>query len=186
MHNRIRHPLGMDGRTTMTDGTPAATTAEPPSVVLKMWPPAPRSVARARRFLACHLGAWGLAGITDSAELIVSELVTNALNHACPPYGHLIVTRFERLASGVRIEVHDANVAEPKRREAGADAESGRGLALVDALTGGRWGVSDRNGPGKIVWAVCGDDGTEPHPHTAAADAPDAPPVGWGGHAHPE
>jgi hypothetical protein len=41
-----------------------------------------------------------------------------------------------------------------------ADAESGRGLALVDALTGGQWGVAGRVGVGKMVWAVCADDGT--------------------------
>jgi hypothetical protein len=37
-----------------------------------------------------------------------------------------------------------------------ADAESGRGLALVDALTGGQWGVAGRVGVGKMVWAVRG------------------------------
>ena len=93
--------------------------------------------------------------------MIVSELVTNAITHAHPPYGNLISTRFERLESGVRIEVHDSSDSKPERREASAEAESGRGLGLVDALTGGHWGVSDRNGPGKMVWAICADDGTE-------------------------
>jgi anti-sigma regulatory factor (Ser/Thr protein kinase) len=117
-------------------------------------------VRRAREFLAQHLDAWGLPQLTDSAQLIVSELVTNAVTHAHPPFGTLISTRFERLEGGVRIEVHDASEDKPERRDASADEESGRGLALVDALTGGCWGVSDRDGPGKMLWAVCAEDGT--------------------------
>ena len=145
----------------MTPPAPAALAEERPSVVEKLWPPAPLSVGRARQFLARHLDAWGLPQLTDSAQVIVSELVTNALTHAHPPYGKLIATRFERLESGVRIEVHDSSDSKPERREACAEAESGRGLGLVDVLTGGHWGVSDRNGPGKMIWAICADDGTE-------------------------
>lgn len=138
----------------MTPGRPTAIAEEHPSTVEKMWPPAPRSVGRARKFLAHHLAAWGLPHLTDSAALVVSELVTNAVAHAHPPYGCLIATRLERLDCGLRIEVHDANDTKPERREAPPDSESGRGLALVHALTDGQWGVSDREGPGKIVWAL--------------------------------
>ncbi|WP_333769725.1 ATP-binding protein [Streptomyces sp. IBSBF 2435] len=127
-------------------------------MVERMWPPAARSVGRARRFLAGHLSAWGLPHLTDTAELIVSELVTNAVTHAQPPYGHLVATRLERLECGVRIEVHDWSGSRPELREASVDEESGRGLGLVDALTGGLWGVSDRNGLGKMVWACVGCD----------------------------
>jgi hypothetical protein len=88
-------------------------------------------------------------------------LVTNAVTHAYPPYGHLIQTRFVRLESGVRIEVHDSHDSKPERREVFAEEESGRGLALVDVLTGGQWGVSDRDGVGKMVWAVCVGGGAE-------------------------
>ncbi|SFE08486.1 Histidine kinase-like ATPase domain-containing protein [Actinacidiphila alni] len=139
----------------------AAVAEEPSSVVVRMWPHGPRSVGRARRLLVHHLAAWDLAHLTDTAELIVSELVTNSVNHAREPRGRLIATRFERVDSGVRIEVHDANDHKPERREALSDEESGRGLALVDALTDGRWGVSDRPGVGKLVWAVCAGGGVE-------------------------
>jgi anti-sigma regulatory factor (Ser/Thr protein kinase) len=141
---------------------PSATLAEErPFVVVKRWPHSPRSVGRARLLLAQHLGDWGLSHLADTAELIVSELFTNSVRHAREPHGRLIGTRFERLACGVRIEVHDANDRKPERQEAATDAESGRGLVLVDSLTGGHWGVSSREGVGKMVWAVCADDGTE-------------------------
>lgn len=91
----------------------------------------------------------------DAAELVLSELITNALTHARRPRGRLIETRFECLGDGVRIEVHDANDNKPERQKVSAEAESGRGLALVDALTDGHWGVGDREGVGKMVWAVC-------------------------------
>jgi hypothetical protein len=154
-------PVRMDGGRVMTPPTPAALAGERPSVVEKLWPPAPFSVGRARQFLAQHLDAWGLPQLTYTAQLIVSELITNSVTHAHPPYGTLISTRFERLESGVRIEVHDRNGSKPERRDASAEEESGRGLGLVDVLTGGQWGVSDRNGPGKMVWAICTEDGTE-------------------------
>jgi two-component sensor histidine kinase len=120
-------------------------------------------VGRARKFLADHLSAWGLPQLTDSAGLVLSELVTNALAHGHPPIGNLIATRLERLERldpGVRIEVHDAGGRKPERRAPAPDAVSGRGLALVDALTRGEWGVSDREGPGKVVWAIVRRPGT--------------------------
>jgi two-component sensor histidine kinase len=111
--------------------------------------------------LVSNLDTWGLAHLADTAALLVSELMTNSVRHARRPCGRLIGTRFERLESGVRIEVHDANDSRPERREVSAEEESGRGLVLVDALTGGHWGVSARDGVGKMVWAVCADDGTQ-------------------------
>jgi anti-sigma regulatory factor (Ser/Thr protein kinase) len=112
-------------------------------------------VGRARRLLAGHLAAWGLPQITEDAQLILSELVTNAITHAHPSFGNVIATRFERLAGGVRIGVHDAGDSRPEPRRARVDEKSGRGPDLVHALTGGAWGVGDRDGPGKSVWAVC-------------------------------
>ncbi|WP_078863949.1 ATP-binding protein [Streptomyces sp. AcH 505] len=127
-----------------------------PSLVVKRWPNSPRSVGKARHLLLQHLNAWGLNNLADSAELVLSELLTNSVRHARVPGGRLIETRYERLPDGVRIEVHDANENKPERREPAADDGSGRGLALVDALSGGCWGVSGRAGVGKLVWAVCG------------------------------
>ncbi|KIF72158.1 hypothetical protein HY68_13965 [Streptomyces sp. AcH 505] len=125
--------------------------------MLKRWPSTDRSVSKARHLLLRYLEAWNLVGVADSAQLVLSELVTNAVRHAHVP-GRLIETRYERLANGVRIEVHDADDAKPQLQTPTLDAESGRGLTLVDALTAGHWGVSARVGVGKLVWAVCTDD----------------------------
>lgn len=169
----------MDGADAVTPGTPAATAEGRSTAVERTWPPAPRSVGRARQFLSHHLEMWGLPQLAENAELVLSELVTNAITHAHPPYGRLIATRLERLEYGVRIEVHDAGDSKPERQEASADSESGRGLALVDILTGGKWGVANRQGPGKIVWAtVCtsysdsDSDDALPCTHREAAELP--------------
>ncbi|NUQ99487.1 MAG: ATP-binding protein [Streptomyces sp.] len=129
----------------------------PVSVSVRRWPNGPLCVPRARHHLRREMKAWGVAPpVVDAAELVVSELVTNAVRHASRPRGRLIETRFLRMGDGVRIEVHDANEVWPQAHKAAEDEESGRGLALVDALTDARWGVSRREGVGKLVWAVVG------------------------------
>jgi anti-sigma regulatory factor (Ser/Thr protein kinase) len=126
-------------------------------LVVSRWPLAGHAVREARRELRDTLAEWGLDGLADCAELVLSELMTNAVRHAGSPRGRLVETRYERVAgSCVRIEVHDANDGVPQMRRAGEDDEGGRGLALVDALTGRRWGVGSRQGVGKLVWALVG------------------------------
>jgi anti-sigma regulatory factor (Ser/Thr protein kinase) len=131
-----------------------------PDIIARRWANDPRNVQRARDDLSVLLLKWDMpVGVMDSAVLVLSELFTNSLRHAREPQGRHIETRFERRRGGVRIEVHDANDGKPHRREASGDEECGRGLALVDVLTGGCWGVSEREGVGKVVWAECADDG---------------------------
>lgn len=121
--------------------------------VMEMWPATPRSVPRARRKLAEALDGWGLKDIAATATLVLSELVTNAVTHS-HARGHLVQTRFIRTDRGVRLEVHDASRALPIKQRARDDAEEGRGLALVEALTGPEcWGYGSRTGIGKMVWA---------------------------------
>jgi anti-sigma regulatory factor (Ser/Thr protein kinase) len=113
----------------------------------------------ARDDLLLHLVKWGMsAEVADGAVLVLSELFTNAVRHAREPRGRHIETRFARRDGGVRIEVHDANDGRPRMREAPGLEESGRGLLLVERLTGGCWGVSERQGVGKMVWAECAHD----------------------------
>lgn len=120
----------------------------------RRWTYDPRCVGQARRDLHRVLCHWKLTDIAERAELVLSELVTNALKHAeAPPDGE-IETRYERLPAGIRIEVHDVDAVRPLPQHPAPDTEAGRGLALVDALTGAQWGVSEREGPGKCVWAI--------------------------------
>ncbi|WP_245796048.1 ATP-binding protein [Actinacidiphila alni] len=129
---------------------PAAADAAAP---VKLWPPTAWTVHRARHALVDVLDEWELDELGDVAQLVLSELLTNAVRHGRVP-GRDIGTRFLRLAEGgLRIEVHDPREAGPAPRTAGAWDEDGRGLALVEALTAGRWGTATREGPGKLVWA---------------------------------
>ncbi|MGW5351054.1 ATP-binding protein [Streptomyces sp. NPDC004031] len=124
------------------------------SPYVKRWLYDLRCVGTARHDLRRVLAAWELNDLADRAELVLSELLSNAFQHAdTPPEGE-VETRYERLPKGVRIEVHDADDAKPSVQPLSAEAESGRGLALVHALTDGEWGVGPREGVGKRVWAV--------------------------------
>jgi anti-sigma regulatory factor (Ser/Thr protein kinase) len=91
--------------------------------------------------------------LEDAGVLVLSELLTNALQHARVP-GRQVATRFVRTEDGtVRIEVHDASPVRPEVRSyEDLYASGGRGLGLVGALSE-RWGVSERAGVGKSVWA---------------------------------
>jgi serine/threonine-protein kinase RsbW len=133
---------------------PAADRTSAPAPVVRRWPCTRRSVGLARHQLTDVLDGWGVGDLAEPAVLVLSELLTNAVRHARVPRDRLVETRYERVAGGVRIEVHDADPTPPVRQEASAEAESGRGLALVDVLTAGRWGVAERDGIGKRLWAV--------------------------------
>lgn len=104
------------------------------------------SVAAARRFVARTLTAWGQHHATWDAQLIVSELATNAVLHAGTPF----TVRMALSDAGVRLEVDDGVTRAPRERHYGPDATTGRGVGLV-ATVSSAWGVSMRPG-GKSVW----------------------------------
>ncbi|MEV8355009.1 ATP-binding protein [Streptomyces niveus] len=116
----------------------------------------PRSVARAREALWGLMSAPGdrdLPGeLGDTAALLLSELVTNALRHGSPP-GREIVVTVHRADGLLRLEVEDAGDSLPRPRTPDPIDECGRGLALVAALADD-WGVAPRQGPGKGVWVT--------------------------------
>ncbi|MGW4204232.1 ATP-binding protein [Streptomyces sp. NPDC004726] len=120
--------------------------------VVSRWSRHPSCVGRARAQLSKALARWGLTVIEDAALLVLSELLTNAVCHAVMTPGREIETRCTRSPGGLRIEVHDAGEGRPSPKEPAPDATGGRGLWLVDTLAD-RWGVSEREGPGKVVWA---------------------------------
>ncbi|MFJ8042967.1 ATP-binding protein [Kitasatospora sp. NPDC096147] len=103
------------------------------------FPPRPRNVARARQLTRTVLTAWGAAELVDSAELLMSELVTNALR-----YGRGSVSVSLTLAGGsLQLSVADYGRALPEPREAGEEETGGRGLAIVGALCTD-WSVTTR------------------------------------------
>jgi CheY-like chemotaxis protein len=111
----------------------------------------PRDVTsprRARQFLLTHCVRWGCEPVLDTAQLVVSELVTNAVSH-----GH---SRCEvRLALNdgtLRIEVCDRGSGTPEPLVTGDRDDHGRGLLLVSAVAAA-WGVQTIPGEGKLVWA---------------------------------
>jgi hypothetical protein len=124
----------------------------------RLWPATPEGVHDARHALVATLdtwgGEWGGQSLVDSAALVLTELMANAQRHAWVP-GRSIGTTFHPVPAGVLIQVHDADGdSRPALADATADDEQGRGLMIVNAITHGQWGVSDRQGPGKSVWAL--------------------------------
>ncbi|MGW1783739.1 SpoIIE family protein phosphatase [Streptomyces sp. NPDC002143] len=109
-------------------------------------PSDPASVAVTRREAIEQLAAWGLDEMSFTTELVVSELVTNAIRYGRPP----IQLRLIHDTASLTCEVYDASNTAPHLRRARAFDEGGRGLLLVAQLTQ-RWGT--RQTPqGKTIW----------------------------------
>ena len=101
------------------------------------------------------LWEWGLSALQESTELLVSELVTNAVQAARAATGATPV-RLWLLSDTVRVVilVWDASPEPPVRMSSGDDAETGRGLLLVEAISD-QWGSYPvRDEGGKVVWAL--------------------------------
>ncbi|GAA2402236.1 SpoIIE family protein phosphatase [Actinomadura vinacea] len=109
-------------------------------------PPDPAQVATARQNATARLSEWGLDEAGFVTELIVSELITNAIRYGEPPI-RLRLIRDRALIC----EVSDASSTSPHLRRAHAYDEGGRGLLLVAQLSR-RWG-SRQTGAGKTIWA---------------------------------
>ncbi|MCX2971133.1 MULTISPECIES: ATP-binding protein [Streptomyces] len=113
------------------------------------WHCEPRTVGRARDLVRAALHTWGLDGLTDRAALVVSELVTNSIQHSGRRMVRVSITLPQR--DQVRISVSDKSSELPVRQAPDGQAESGRGLLLVDALAD-RWETEERNW-GKVIRA---------------------------------
>ncbi|MFF5977430.1 SpoIIE family protein phosphatase [Streptomyces olindensis] len=108
-------------------------------------PREPRSVGRAREYARAQLLSWDLEPLVDTTELLVSELVTNALR-----YGEGEIRLRLLLDRTLVCEVWDSGLVQPRRRRARDTDEGGRGLQLVGLLSAA-WG-SRRTPRGKTVW----------------------------------
>ncbi|HVW79509.1 MAG TPA: ATP-binding protein [Mycobacteriales bacterium] len=111
------------------------------------------------------------AELVADAEIVVTELVTNAMLHAAPPISVRVSGRRDR----VRIEVRDCGRDVPLRLQRSQEGMTGRGIAVVESLSTA-WGV-EQSGNGKLVWAELG----KPRRRVAraSADGPDAIRVAW-------
>ncbi|MEV6316085.1 SpoIIE family protein phosphatase [Streptomyces sp. NPDC051776] len=111
--------------------------------------PTEQAPGKARRLARRALDRWGLADLSDSVELLISEVVTNAVRYAERP----ITLRLLR-TDVLRCEVGDDVPQLPRLRQARPSDEGGRGLYLVNKLAR-RWGAT-RLSTGKVVWFELG------------------------------
>lgn len=111
-------------------------------------PATPAAASVARLFVRCLCEEWGVGSVADVAELLSSELVTNAVVHA----RSAIELEAARSRHDLRVDVRDVGggSVRPVPQSRPAEAEGGRGLAIVASLAD-TWGVEE-NGSGKSVW----------------------------------
>jgi hypothetical protein len=103
----------------------------------------------ARRLMAVHTASFPEA-MRDDADVLISELVTNALVHGRPA----ITVELTTWAAGVHVAVHDTSPTLPElpAHTPALGQATGRGLLIIDALSSG-WGITaSENTPGKTVW----------------------------------
>ncbi|MEV6765258.1 ATP-binding protein [Streptomyces sp. NPDC051105] len=118
----------------------------------------PKEVAQLRRMLRLRLILWGFPDHVDAAQICVSELVSNVIQHVGE--GTPATLRMAITDPYLRVEVEDPDPrALPTLLAASNVLESGRGMALVDAVTDHRWGVVLR-GNSKAVWCEFAVDGS--------------------------
>ena len=136
---------------------------ETPAVTSRPLSPVPEEARTARQFVRELFTCWGLGYLIDDAELIIAELVVNAVRHglrtapqvvspatAAPSALRLCLLR---RVGEVMLAVTDPSDEAPTPRTPGWTGESGRGLQIVGALSY-VWGWSPIEGHGKAVWAV--------------------------------
>ncbi|MDN3355883.1 ATP-binding protein [Actinomadura sp. DC4] len=125
----------------------------------------PSSVGRARAYARWVLDTWQLSSMVDTVELLVSELVTNAVKATGvvdEPVDEdrlagtvsTVYLSLSALADTLLVEVWDVSSTPPLRRVASETDETGRGLLLVQALSK-EWGCEVLQTGGKIVWCKC-------------------------------
>ncbi len=114
----------------------------------------PSRAAHVRRMVVEQLSHLRLpAELLDNAVLATDELFANAVKHGSPDPGETVTVSVECTDHEVRVTVADRSTELPRHRTAGTAEESGRGLAIVAALTDD-WGITspEPGGTGKRVW----------------------------------
>jgi hypothetical protein len=190
----------------MTPGAPCATrpaVAWPLSSAMPPLAALPTAPGCARADVRAVLAVWNMTVFTDPLELVVTELVTNAVRaSAWPARAPLLlgwrapVIRVCLFTDGSRLraEIWDQASGIPALRHVPDDAENGRGLFLIDAITEGRWGwhPAPHGQPGKCTWAeleitgpggnLCRLSGTRPWQARPALRVPPSNAPAWSRH----
>jgi anti-sigma regulatory factor (Ser/Thr protein kinase) len=130
----------------------------------------PSAVHKVRDDVSHQLSLWGLEEASFTTELIVSELVTNAIRHACGPIGLRLI--HERV---LICEVSDGGSTSPHLRRARTTDEGGRGLFLVAQLAQ-RWGTRYTDS-GKTIWTEQPLPGQTSQPPRSSPSLPPVPPA---------
>jgi anti-sigma regulatory factor (Ser/Thr protein kinase) len=134
---------------------------ETPAVTTRALTARPEEARTARHFVRELLSCWGLEAMADDAEMIVDELVVNAVLHGTrngirPGASSVLRLCMLRRVGEVMIAVVDPGNEAPMPRQPEWSGENGRGLQIVGALSH-VWGWSPIAGHGKAVWAVLRD-----------------------------
>jgi anti-anti-sigma regulatory factor/anti-sigma regulatory factor (Ser/Thr protein kinase) len=133
----------------MATALAAARTIQAPRRLRSALPATLEAPLVARRTVRTACQAWRFPELVDDAELIITELVSNAVLHAGPPI-ELLLTLRDRF---MHLSVRDQSPVKPERVLPDPDAGTGgRGLILLDAVAAG-WGATDV-ADGKVVWAT--------------------------------
>ena len=107
------------------------------------------AVRDGRRFVHRRAVALGAVALADDAALVAAELLANAVQHGAPP----VVVCARGDSTALSLEIRDASPRSPIRPALSTSNMTGRGLALVDALSAS-WGVRREDDGGKTVWCV--------------------------------
>lgn len=130
----------------LASARPALLAAGSRDEVSRSFPALLSSAAASRRLVRQALEDWGFGGLVDTAVLLTSEVVTNALVHGRSEVDVSVTLGPDR----VRVAVTDTDHGFIRRRRPEETDQSGRGVELVEGMADG-WGVL-RRGPGKQVW----------------------------------
>jgi anti-sigma regulatory factor (Ser/Thr protein kinase) len=133
-----------------------ATATETTSLIAFMLPSTPYSVQMARFYVRAALSYHDLDDYAEDAEMVTSEIITNAVEHAGAQTIGLELTSLEG-SKAVAIVVTDPSPLPPVKRDPRDDVECGRGLHIVAALSA-RWGWRPQ-GTGKAVFAILTREG---------------------------
>jgi serine/threonine-protein kinase RsbW len=138
---------------------PRVTAAPESSDVLRL-PHSASAVGVARRRIRHELAALGVdRALLDDIEVVVSELLSNAVRHARPIAGGALLVAWRLSGNAVTVKVTDGgSPGSIELRGTGVLAETGRGLQIVDRLVSD-WGVVDHAGGSRTVWARLGPAG---------------------------